>query len=72
MQVLAKNNGGRVSTKDSEAFEKFAFGGVKMKNIIEHVQSGNMEAFEADKKKIADTNGLTSDDVNYLLQKFKF
>lgn len=70
LQYLAKKNGGTVSEKDAAAFEQFAFGGVKVKNMIAHVQSGNFAAFNKDKEVIAKANGLSMEDVSFLITKF--
>ena len=71
MQYLAKKNGGTLAAKDSEAFEKFAFGGVKVKSMMEHMQTGDSAALQKDKEAIARANGISVDDVAYLLMKSK-
>ena len=72
LQYLAKKNGGTVSDKDAAAFEQFAFGGVKVKSVVEHMQSGNTAALDKDKETIANANGISADDVTTLILKSHF
>jgi hypothetical protein len=72
LQYLAKKNGGTLAQKDKDAFEKFAFGGVKVSEMREHLQTGNAAALKQDKEAIARANQITTDDVSYLLEHARF
>ena len=72
LQYLAKKNGGKVSDRDAAAFEQFAFGGVKIKSVMEHIQAGNIAALEKDKETIANANGISADDVATLIMQSHF
>lgn len=71
LQALAARNGGKIPAKDQVAFEKFAFGGLDMKTIQSHIQTGDTAAFARDKEVIANANGITVEDVSYLISKMK-